>query len=336
MATTILSHNRKDQGLRPLRPGRDLLGVADLIEEAFSADLDRAGYSALREMRLMGRLAFLAFFIDFFDAESPYLNGFVWVDEGRIVGNTTVSRSSSSGREWFISNVAVTLNHRGRGYARQLMDAAVEYARQMGGVSVSLQVKRGNDPAVALYQSMGFKPVSSVSQFRLTGAYPLLPAKSLPEGVTLRAHRLNGQDSYAAYVLAREMTPAKVQRERPVYESRYRLGTETAFYNFWRGLTGRAPAKHWVVEDQPGRFAAVLTIEPGDDYAEYKMSLLVHPNWWGKLEDALISMGLNYLHKYSPQVVIIEHSEYHPDGIEALLRAGFKERHTHIWMKLLL
>lgn len=315
-----------------MHPGRDLLGVADLIEEAFSADLDRAGRSALREMRLMGRLAFLVFFVDFFDSESIYLNGFVWVDEGKIVGNTTVSRSSSTSREWFISNVAVTRSHRGRGYARQLMEAAVEYAREMGGTAVSLQVKRGNDPAVNLYQSMGFKAVSSVSLYQLFRENPPPAPLPLPEGLVLRAHRLNGQDSYAAYTLARDMVPAKIQRERPVYESRYRLGTETALKNFWRGLAGLAQAKHWVVEDRPGRFAAVLNIEPDDE--NYKMSLLVHPDWWGKLEDALISLGLHYLGQYSPRTVVIEHSEYHEAGIRALLKAGFKERHTHIWMKL--
>ena len=61
MSITLISHKKNNNGLRPLKPSRDLSGVADLIEEAFSTELDQSGRAALNEMRWMGRWGLFLF-----------------------------------------------------------------------------------------------------------------------------------------------------------------------------------------------------------------------------------------------------------------------------------
>ncbi|MCH8337810.1 MAG: hypothetical protein IH858_03040, partial [Chloroflexi bacterium] len=46
-------------GLRPIDPQRDMGQVADLIEMAFSGDLDRTGRRMVREMRTLGRMGWV-------------------------------------------------------------------------------------------------------------------------------------------------------------------------------------------------------------------------------------------------------------------------------------
>jgi ribosomal protein S18 acetylase RimI-like enzyme len=47
---------------------------------------------------------------------------------------------------------------RGKGVARALMQAAIDHAASRGGITVvQLEVTHGNDPATALYESLGFQ-----------------------------------------------------------------------------------------------------------------------------------------------------------------------------------
>ena len=153
-----LNRKKEENGIRPLKPSRDLQGVASLIEEAFAQELDQSGRTALQEMRMMGRWGFLLGWLDILSPDvNTHLNGFVWLEEGQIIGNVTVSRHAPGAKHWFISNVAVTKLYRGRGVARALMTAAIEFVKEMQGYEISLQVRRGNTPAIELYKSLGFK-----------------------------------------------------------------------------------------------------------------------------------------------------------------------------------
>ena len=52
--------------------------------------------------------------------------GYVWVEEGRVVGNVTLNRLTPAGNRWQISNVAVAMPYRHQGIARQLMELALQ------------------------------------------------------------------------------------------------------------------------------------------------------------------------------------------------------------------
>jgi ribosomal protein S18 acetylase RimI-like enzyme len=329
-----LNRRNEENGLRPLIPSRDLQGVALLIEEAFATELDRSGRVALREMRMMGRWGFLFGWLDVFSPDvNTHLNGFVWLEDGRIVGNVTVSRSAPGGKHWFISNVAVAKTHRGRGIARALMTAALEYVKEMHGNVISLQVRQGNQPAIKLYESFGFRHISATSYLYLPriGTVPYIP---LPYGIRLREHNLDLSDASMAYAMARETIPINVQQERPLRQSQFRVGSEIRFTNFWRRLAGLKQIKHYVIEQPGGKFVATLGILAGAWRGDHKVSLMVHPDWWNKLEKPLISFALLHLKSNRCQAISFQHPDEHQPGIEAFKAFNFTVQRTHIWMKL--
>ena len=61
--------------------------------------------------------------------------------------------------EGYISNVAVAPEHRRRGVADLLLDALAERARELRLRFLTLEVRRSNGPAIALYQKHGFSVV---------------------------------------------------------------------------------------------------------------------------------------------------------------------------------
>ena len=194
---------------------------------------------------------------------NSHLNGFVWLEDGQIVGNITVNRNVPGAKHWFISNVAVSKSYRGRGIARTLMTAAIEFVKEMNGYEISLQVRQGNKPAITLYESFGFKTISSTTYLQAK-KLPEIPYYPLPMGLTLRPHKMDAYDVSESYALARAAVPPVVQNERPLRQSQFRIGeTETRFANFWRRAVGLGEIKHYVVEQENGKFAASIDIQAG-------------------------------------------------------------------------
>jgi len=152
-------------GLRPLDPLRDLGPLADLLEVAF-ADRLRAGgqhmVSDLRALRWISPLVWLLFHAS--AAFRAGLEGYVWVEDGRLVGNASLAPVGRS--SWSIGNVAVHPDYRGRGIGRWLMEAAIDRVRAHGGMTVLLEVHADNAPAVCLYERLGFRRLDAVTDLR--------------------------------------------------------------------------------------------------------------------------------------------------------------------------
>ena len=145
------------RGLRPLDPRKDLNQVADLIEEAFTGELEPGGIAALRDLRVLSHMGPL---VSLMARSDPYLEdvlgGFVWVEDDRVVGNVTIQRLDAYGSRWQIANVAVTKDYQGRGIGRALMTAALERIAERRGSWAVLQVRADNAVAKGLYQRLGF------------------------------------------------------------------------------------------------------------------------------------------------------------------------------------
>ena len=63
-----------------------------------------------------------------------------------------------AGNDAFIDEVFVLPEHRGRGYARQLMQTATTAARDLNVRAIHLEVDLENVAAQALYRSLGYTP----------------------------------------------------------------------------------------------------------------------------------------------------------------------------------
>jgi ribosomal protein S18 acetylase RimI-like enzyme len=143
--------------LRPLDAHKDLSAVADLIEIGFSDTLDDDGRRYLSQMRSTARTYEMSWF-----GMSSILGGFsstgyVWEEDGRLVGNLSLIPYLIGTRRCFlIANVVVHPDFRRRGIARALTSRAIEHAKAAAAPSAWLHVRPENDAAIDLYKSLGF------------------------------------------------------------------------------------------------------------------------------------------------------------------------------------
>jgi len=160
MTATIIAANVPTFGrMRPLNVLRDLPAVADLIELCFSATLDSDGHSCIEQMRQNGRdSTFLNWAPRVIETVSLPLSGFVWENNGRVVGNVSLIPFFSCGQKIFlIANVSTHPDFRRQGIARQLTIAAMNKAREKHARTIWLHVRDDNPGAIQLYSELGFK-----------------------------------------------------------------------------------------------------------------------------------------------------------------------------------
>jgi ribosomal protein S18 acetylase RimI-like enzyme len=145
--------------IRPFDVTRDLNAVADLVELCFADTIDPDGERYLRQMRDAARnTTFLRWANAVADQSSLPMSGFVWEEDGRVVGNLSlIPFSVSRQRRFLIANVAVHPDYRRRGIARSLTTVAKEQALRRGSSGTWLHVREDNDAAIKLYLSLGFK-----------------------------------------------------------------------------------------------------------------------------------------------------------------------------------
>lgn len=331
----VLARQRAGEyfGLRPLDPMRDLRGIADLIEEAFANDLDRSGQNALRELRWLGRLKPVLWWMIYANPDhTDFLSGFIWEEDNKIVGNITVNRTRVGSRRWLISNLAVSKNYRGRGIGRELMYAGLALVKEYNGSSVSLQVRADNVMAKHLYESLDFREVSA-STYLWIRRVPKVDPIPLPASLSLRERSFDARDTREAYNLASITTPLAAQKEWPLRQTQFQLNSSEPINNFFRRLSGSGASRHWVVEDGH-RFVAMANIRPGAWGQSHQIELIIHPDWRSYLEKPLISRSLAYLYSWCGRGVAIKHPGDHSEAIEVYKEFGFTESQTLIWMKL--
>jgi len=88
----------------------------------------------------------------------PHIGVFVAEDAGTVVGGLTIyllDKPEQARSEGYIYDLAVDADHRRRGIARGLIKAACDWAGANGAWVVYVQADRGDDPAIALYTSLG-------------------------------------------------------------------------------------------------------------------------------------------------------------------------------------
>lgn len=162
--------------IRPLSILRDLPQVADLIELCFALTIDDDGQSYLQQMRRASQNnEFLRWAGKVVDSTSLPLSGFVWEENGKIIGNASLVYQWYKGRKIaMIANVATHSDFRRRGIGRALTKQAMIYAIQKGAQDLWLQVREDNPTAIKIYTDLGFVERAR----RTTYHYKTLPSGS--------------------------------------------------------------------------------------------------------------------------------------------------------------
>lgn len=154
----VTGPQNRNNGLRPLNVLKDLINVADLVEECFKGTLDSEGRAAIENFRRRGKdNSFLSWAPKVLDSISMPLSGFVWENEGKLIGNASLIPYYYQDRKvYLVANVATLPRHEGKGIATALTRAAVDKAFEKGCDSVWLQVRADNERAINLYERLGF------------------------------------------------------------------------------------------------------------------------------------------------------------------------------------
>ncbi|TQL47073.1 GNAT family acetyltransferase [Homoserinimonas aerilata] len=82
-------------------------------------------------------------------------------DAGAVVGYLWVGRDTSGdSRSWWIWDIVIDPEQRGKGLGRATMRLAEEYARSQGASTMGLSVFGFNHTARGLYESLGYETVT--------------------------------------------------------------------------------------------------------------------------------------------------------------------------------
>jgi len=253
--------------------------------------------------------------------------GFVWVEQGHVVGNVSLRRAVEWGA-FFIGNMAVHPDWQGRGIASALMKAALEAISARGGRWVGLEVQADNRVAGRLYEQLGFREVGrTLHMLRPAG---LSRSGNPPAHRALRRGR--SRDSAALIELVQAVVP---RPHRPVLELRkenYRPGWERALD---RWLEGRREV-WWVAEENGVLLGAVRALRERGRRPDL-LEVLVspgHSDRLGTLETVLVQQGVASLGGASEKMVETVLPSPTEPLIAALEAASFQKLRVLVQMRL--
>lgn len=316
-------------GVRPFDIGRDLRPVARLIAIAFADELDESGEAALRELRILGHMSGLIRLLTRSTGElQDVFNGFVWVEDGQLVGNVTVQRANNNSGRWQIANVAVLPQFRGRGISRTLMETALDYVQEMGGTWSVLQVRANNTIARGLYERMGFEDMGGATEL-----YANRPPRGIEHRSKLPLQSYSGSHSQMLYELATSQQTAESQWWRAVRKADFDIPLEQRMGEWIDRVIGREQIYRRAIREYQGRFEAAIQLKARRWRGIHEIDLWSRPDAVDEYQRALITWALAQLRDYPVWPVKVNLSTNQTAAKETLLDYGFEERHTLLTMR---
>ncbi len=132
-------------------------------KEHYVAERVKAGENP-EVARAMSEAQFAELFPDGSPAEGQYVMNVLVDDES--VGTLWMGRPfSGDASTWYIFDIEIAKEVRGRGFGRSTMEAAEAWTRERGGTRVALNVFGPNLTARSLYDSLGYE-VLATSMFK--------------------------------------------------------------------------------------------------------------------------------------------------------------------------
>ena len=138
LATPVTAVGRSSSGPRPINMAKDSRQVLQLLDLSFGRRYRSSGQRVLYDRLSLSQTNPLV--LRFNMMRSGFIPGFVWEENGQIVGNLTLLGSEVPGR-YLIANVAVHPAFRRRGIARGLLQEAVDHIVDQGCRTLMLQVE---------------------------------------------------------------------------------------------------------------------------------------------------------------------------------------------------
>lgn len=308
------------RGPRPINPNKDIPQVVRLLEMAFGAAIDEDGRRVFtgtqyHQPAFLWRL-------------NPVANrlslGYVWEEDGRVVGNVTLLTTQTEGR-YLIVNVAVHTDYRRQGIARNLMKYVKEQVYQRNGKQILLQVEKENRAALELYKSLNYSLLGSMTAWH--NSVPRLRLIDGQGGPPIR--RMRGKEWQAAFDLdALSLHPDLNWPELPELD----LYKRTMWRSLGDMLNGRR-VDTWVTNSSSNQLSGLVHIlsEWGRTHLA---SIRIHPSWKGQLERPLMAHLTRELKYYPRRNIRIIHPDEDELMNSLLKEANFQPRRTLTHMRL--
>jgi ribosomal protein S18 acetylase RimI-like enzyme len=326
-----LVYKEQQTGIRPLNPARDLGQLADLIENAFGHELTDDGMRVLREIRLLSWLGPLNVLLDGSSSDiDGMFRGFVWEQDGRVVGNVTVNRPTGHTSRWQISNVAVLDRFRRQGIGQKLVEAAIDLVVKRGGQTAYLLVRHDNPAALRLYRAFGFAEVDRTTDLKLDP----LPVRASPLRTQL-LHRLRPAQEHSLYDLVRRAEGTGRRWLYTIRRSQYVQSPDQRLLRRLESLFTSETRLCWGTHDETDMHAAmILRATRLWNMRPHRLQLWVHPNWRGRIEDRLAQDIVSILSQSAVRATLVSLPDCEERAIEALIEHGFRQVRTLILMRL--
>jgi ribosomal protein S18 acetylase RimI-like enzyme len=307
--------------LRPLNVLRDLSEVADLIELCFSPTMDNDGQRYLSDMRRASRDdSFLRWASRMTETASLPMMGYVWEQDGRIIGNASLIPFRDRGKRIFlVANVATHPDHRRRGIGRALTERVIKQARDRNASAIWLHVRDDNPGAISLYQDLGFQEVARRTTWQASPeprlAYPESTIKIVP-----RHPRF--------WPLQQDWLHRFYPKDLSWYQSWNLNALRPGLWNWVYLLFIDFNIKQWAAV-QNDELLATLAWLPQGGRSE---SLYAATGWTGSSPEALTLLLIHARRAigYPPYLTLDYPAE---EMTQAISAAGFKRRRTLLWMR---
>jgi GNAT superfamily N-acetyltransferase len=253
------------------------------------------------------------------------LSGYVWEEQGCLVGNLSLIPFYLHGRKcYLIANVAVHPDYRRRGIARALTSKALEHARARQASAAWLHVREENDPALRLYLSLGFvERARRTTWHSLAPGAEVFPTPFLPpiSPVTVCPAEPRHWPQEQAWL--RNIYPPEIAWHPPVNWWAVRPGLWGELYRLLIGMRVR----NWVAQSGDTLLAGLVLqkIYPHAD----TLWLAAPAKVDGASVAYLLRTARQELAPQRPLTLDFPAGQFTQD----IRAAGFEIRHTLIWME---
>lgn len=318
---TIPAKTKDHPHLRPLNVLRDLSAVADLIELCFSPTMDNDGQRYLSDMRRASRDdSFLRWASRMSETASMPMMGYVWEQDGRIIGNASLIPFRDKGKRiYLVANVATHPDYRRRGVGRALTERVMKQARDKKASAIWLHVRDDNPGAIKLYQDLGFQEIARRTTWQASPDHRLSTPENEIQIVPRHPRFWPVQQDW-------------LRRLYPEYLSWYQSWNTNALrpglWNWFYLLFIDFSVKQWAAV-RNDELLATLTWMPQGGRSE---SLYAATGTAAAGREALTSLLIHARRTitYPPHLTL----DYPADEMtEALSEAGFRPRRTLLWMR---
>ncbi len=320
MIITIPALNQANNGPRPINLNTDIPQIVRLLETVFGATLDDEGrwiFSGMDSQKP-------AFLWRLNPSASRLSLGFVWEEDGRIVGNATVLKSRTNGR-YLVVNVAVDPDYRRRGIAHHLMEYVAQMVEGRGGRQILLQVVSDNQAALRLYQSLHYRTIGSMT----TWYTPVSHIRELAAEPGIAIRKLRADEWQTAYEFDKlSLHPDLNWPDLPrpdVYKN-------TMWNRVWNFFNGRQN-ETWIAVNEQNEMIGLVNIL-SEWSRTHLAAIRIHPDWRGQLERPLTAVLTHHLRRMPRRNVRIDHPDDDELTNQRLSEAGFRPRRTLTHMRL--